>query len=145
MLPQQKVTIGRREWATLPDFGLLKLDVKVDTGAYTSSIHVDSCYEKDGKLHVIFLDDKHPAFNGKEIVFTQYRIKKVKSSNGESQERFFVKGNICIAALCFETEFSLTRRKGMRFPILLGRKLLNKRFVVDTSLKYMHQLISNTL
>jgi hypothetical protein len=33
-----------------------------------------------------------------------------------------------------KTEFSLTERKGMRFPILLGRRLLNKRFIIDTSL-----------
>jgi hypothetical protein len=37
------------------------------------------------------------------------------------------------------TEFSLTERRGMRYPILLGRKLLNKRFLIDTSLVNLSQ------
>lgn len=139
MLSKDKILIGRRELAVLPDFGLEQVKVKVDTGAYTSSIHVSSCHEEDGQLKVVFLDDKHAAFTGQEMNFIKYRTKKVKSSTGQVQERYFVFGTICIAGLCFQTEFSLTVRKGMRYPILLGRKVLNNRFVVDTSKKYIHE------
>lgn len=145
MLPEDKILIGRRELAVLPDFGLQQVKVKVDTGAYTSSIHVSQCQVQNDQLHVVFLDDKHPAFTGQEMHFTQFRTKKVKSSNGETQERFFVFGTICLAGLCFRTEFSLTVRKGMRYPILLGRKVLNKRFIVDTSKKYIHEPIALSL
>ncbi|MEN9700411.1 MAG: hypothetical protein RLZZ301_1609 [Bacteroidota bacterium] len=138
MVYPDKILIGRRELADLPDFGLQHVQVKVDTGAYTSSIHVSKCEELDGKLRVIFLDDQHPGFSAKEMVFERFRKKKVKSSTGQVQERYFVFGQICLADLCFKTEFSLTVRKGMRFPILLGRKVLNKRFLVDTSRKYIH-------
>jgi len=48
-------------------------------------------------------------------------------------------GRIRIAGRLIKTEFSLTQRSGMRYPILLGRKLLNKNFMVDTSLKYVHK------
>jgi hypothetical protein len=139
MLSTDKILIGRRELAVLPDFGLQQVKVKVDTGAYTSSIHVSSCREEDGQLKVIFLDDMHAAYTGQEMNFAKYRTKKVKSSTGQVQERYFVFGTICIADLCFRTEFSLTVRKGMRYPILLGRKVLNNRFVVDTSKKYIHE------
>lgn len=142
MLPEDKILIGRRELAVLPDFGLQQVKVKVDTGAYTSSIHVSSIHEDAGILKVVFLDDKHPAFTGQEMQFKKFRTKKVKSSNGDTQERYFVFGTICIAELCFRTEFSLTVRKGMRYPILLGRKVLNNRFVVDTSKKYIHEPLS---
>lgn len=145
MLPEDKILIGRRERAVLPDFGLQQVKVKVDTGAYTSSIHVSQCQVQNDQLQVVFLDDKHPAFTGQEMHFTQFRTKKVKSSNGETQERFFVFGTICLAGLCFRTEFSLTVRKGMRYPILLGRKVLNKRFIVDTSKKYIHEPIALSL
>ncbi len=140
MLSAEKVLIGRRELAKLPDFGLKELKVKVDTGAYSSSIHVSSCIENNGQLNVVFLDPNHPAFTGKTIHFDRFRFKKVKSSNGEIQERFFVFGTICMAGICLETEFSLTHRMGMRYPILLGRKLLNNRFIVDTSKKYIHPI-----
>jgi hypothetical protein len=141
MLPQDKTIIGRRELAALPDFGLEQVKVKVDSGAYTSSIHVSSCYEQQGKLHVVFLDNKHPGFTGHEMHFKKFRTKKVKSSNGEVQERYFVFGTICIAGLTIQTEFSLTVRKGMRYPILLGRKILNKYFLIDTSKKYLYHPI----
>lgn len=133
-----KMIIGRREVANLPEFGLNHVDVKVDSGAYTSSIHVTHCKEiasEEGPLlEVIFLDDKHASFDNVMHYFKNFRIKKVKSSTGQEQLRYFIKCTIEILGRKIKTEFSLTERRGMRFPILLGRKLLNKRFIIDTSL-----------
>ena len=138
-----KTLIGRRDVSNLPDFGLEGVAVKVDSGAYTSSIHVTICQEieKNGKkkLEVVFLDGNHPAYTGKPIYFTTYRRKKVKSSTGHDQFRFFIKGSIEILDRKVNTEFSLTERRGMRYPILLGRKLLNKCFLIDTSLVNLSQ------
>ena len=135
---KEKTLIGRRDYANLPQFGLNNVEVKVDSGAYTSSIHVTACREIDRKgaklLEVIFLDEQHPAYSGNTILFPEYRIKKVKSSTGQEQLRYFVKGRIELLGRRFTTEFSLTERRGMRYPILLGRKVLNNRFVIDTSL-----------
>jgi hypothetical protein len=137
-----KSMIGRREWASLPEFGLKNVKVKIDTGAYSSSIHASLIEEKDGVLSVVFLDSNHPDFQNNPFFFKEYRRKKVKSSNGIVQERYFIKTYIVLGSVKIKTEFSLTQRKGMRYPILIGRKLLNKRFLIDTSLKYT--LIKNT-
>lgn len=135
---REKTIIGRREIASLPQFGLYHVDVKVDSGAYTSSIHVCSCKEVELEgtmvLEVIFLDENHLAYDNEKHYFQEYRIKKVKSSNGHEQLRYFIKCTIELLGRKIKTEFSLTERKGMRYPILLGRKLLNKRFIIDTSL-----------
>jgi hypothetical protein len=135
---KDKMVIGRREVANLPEFGLDHVDVKVDSGAYTSSIHVSHCVEilgKDGPLlEVIFLDSRHASFDNVKHYFKTFRIKKVKSSTGHDQMRYFIKCTIELMGRKIKTEFSLTERKGMRFPILLGRRLLNKRFIIDTSL-----------
>jgi hypothetical protein len=41
----------------------------------------------------------------------------------------------------FPIELSLSERSDMKYPVLIGRKLLNRRFVVDTSKKYLsHKL-----
>lgn len=135
---KEKILIGRRETARLPDFGLENVKVKIDTGAYTSSIHVSYCKENNGRLEVVFLDDKHSEFNPGSFFFNDFRIRKVKSSTGVVQSRYFISGHIIISGLTIQTEFSLTERNGMRFPILIGRKLLNKYFIVDTSKKYRH-------
>ena len=137
-----KSIIGRREWASLPEFGLKNVKVKIDTGAYSSSIHVSLIEEVDGILYVVFLDSNHPEFQNNPFSFKEFRLKKVKSSNGIIQERYFIKTYIVLGSVKIKTEFSLTQRKGMRYPILIGRKLLNKRFLIDTSLKYT--LIKNT-
>ncbi len=135
---KDKIVIGRRETAQLLNFGLENVQVKIDTGAYTTSIHVSHCQESNGKLEVVFLDENHTSFNPKLIYFDKFRIRKVKSSTGQVQSRYFIFGQISIAGLTFQTEFSLTERKGMRFPILIGRKLLNNNFIIDTSTKYKH-------
>lgn len=131
-----KSIIGRREWASLPEFGLKNVKVKIDTGAYSSSIHASFIEETDGILHVVFLDSSYPDFKNIAYSFKDFRIKKVKSSNGIVQERYFIKTIILLGTKKIKTEFSLTQRKGMRYPILIGRKLLNKRYIIDTSLKY---------
>lgn len=135
-MSHSKTIIGRREWASLPEFGLKNVKVKIDTGAYSSSIHASFIEENDDILHVIFLDSTHPEFHNTYYSFKDFRIKKVKSSNGIVQERYFIKTHILLGSSKIKTEFSLTQRKGMRYPILIGRKLLNKRFIIDTSLKY---------
>lgn len=133
-----KTIIGRREWASLPTFGLKKVEVKIDTGAYTSSVHVSKIEETDGLLHVVFLDAAHPEFQQITHTFSDFRKKNVKSSNGHIQERYFIRTKIILAGRILNTEFSLTERKAMRYPILIGRKTLKKRFIVDPSLKYTH-------
>lgn len=129
--------IGRREMASLPEVKLNSIEVKIDTGAYSCSIHCCSIKEENNLLHVVFLDEKHPQFNNSIFTFSKFTKKKVKSSSGHVQERFFIKTTIQLGDKTYPTEFSLTRRSGMRYPILIGRKLLNKNFIIDTSHKYL--------
>jgi hypothetical protein len=134
----EKLIIGRRERADFPDIGLMNVDVKTDTGAYTSSIHVTQCEVKRVNdkeiLEVVFLDEDHPSYTGQVIRFEDFGQKKVKSSTGHEQMRYFVKLKILLLGRKIRTDFSLTKRNGMKYPILLGRKLLNRRFIVDPSL-----------
>lgn len=122
-----KKIIGRQETADLPTFGLMNQTVKIDSGAYTSSIDVVSVRNTDDALFVLF--DKA----SEEKIFKKFKIKRIKSSNGIVQERYVIKGTICLGETEYTTPFSLTNRSGMRYPILLGRKLLNKYFLIDTS------------
>lgn len=145
---KEKLLIGRREFVNFPDFSLKDVEVKIDTGAYTSSIHVAWCKEVstkegDALLEVVFLDPSHPSYSGKSHFFQNFRKKKVKSSNGQDQLRFFIKLKMEMMGLTFTTEFSLTERNGLRYPVLVGRKTLNKRFIVDTQLKHLSNKLKN--
>lgn len=67
-----------------------------------------------------------------------YKIKNVKSSNGKTEERIFVKTVIELSNKRYEVELSLTDRKDMKYPMLIGRKFLQGHFIVDVSLRYQH-------
>ena len=127
-----KIIIGRTDKVDFPKLGLSDIDVKIDTGAYTSSIHCTHIREEDDLLRCTFLDKPHPKFNGKEMVFAHYDITAVKSSNGEIQHRYVVQSNIRIFKKVFKISLTLSSRDDMRFPVLLGRKFLTKKFIVDT-------------
>lgn len=77
----------------------------------------------------------HPAFNQKEYCFFDFFQKKIKNSFGETEERFFIKTSIKIAGRTIKSIFSLTGRGRMKYPVLIGRRLLKNKFVVDVSLK----------
>lgn len=132
---QHKLTIGRTDRADFPDLNLDNVEVKVDTGAYTSSIHCSAIREEDNVLHAIFLDEDHPSQHGQPIQFTEYEIASVKSSNGQTELRYEVRSSIRLFGKKYKISLTLSDRAGMRFPVLLGRKFLSKKFIVDTELQ----------
>ena len=130
----KKNIIGRTDKADFPKLGFENIDVKIDTGAYTSSIHCNHIREEDDKLCCTFLDPQHPDYNGQEMIFNSYDITAVKSSNGEIQSRYMVQADIKIFAKTYKISLTLSSRDDMRFPVLIGRKFLTKKFIVDTEL-----------
>lgn len=132
-----KRIIGRKDLVSFPSFELKNVPVKIDSGAYSSSMHCQSIeiieFDEKEQLRVVFLDPAISGYTGKEVIFSDFKTKIVKSSNGIAQERYFVKGTVQLFGESYETVFSLTERTGLRNPILLGRRLLNKRFLIDTS------------
>lgn len=130
----EKIIIGRTDKVDFPKLGFSHVDVKIDTGAYTSSIHCTHIREKNDLLCCTFLDPQHPDYDGKEMIFAAYDITAVKSSNGKIQTRYVVQSNIRIFNKIFKISLTLSSREDMRFPVLLGRKFLTKKFIVDTSL-----------
>jgi hypothetical protein len=130
-----KKTIGRREKINLPKWGLKNITAKIDTGAYTSSIHCEFAEEKiENSVPVLYfkvLSPEHKKYKNKLIRTEDFTEKVVKNSFGQEEVRFKVKTKVVMFGEEFEAEFTLTDRSKMRIPILLGRKLLRKRFLVD--------------
>ncbi|WP_372641982.1 ATP-dependent zinc protease [Ancylomarina sp.] len=131
--------IGRIDKADFPELNLLDIDIKVDTGAYTSSIHCHDVQEieLDGEKFIEFklLDPSHTQYNSKIFKVKNYEVKSVKSSFGAVEQRFIVNTKIVIFGKEYSIKLSLSERSDMRIPILLGRRFLNKKFIVDTSSK----------
>ena len=134
-IKDKKIVIGRTDKADFPKLNFEDIDIKVDTGAYTSSIHCKDIEEVDGTLCAIFLDESHPQFHGRKIEFTDYEITTVRSSNGVSDQRYEVQSNIKLFDRLFKISLTLNNRQEMRYPVLLGRKFLSKKFIVDPELQ----------
>jgi len=129
--------IGRNEYVSIPKLNFFNIKAKIDTGAYSCSIHCSEIHlNADGTVQFNLLDNSHEDYTDKKIVVPISNIKKVKSSNGTIEERIFIELEIEIFGKLYLTELSLTDRKDMKLPMLLGRKFLKKRFIVDVSLKY---------
>mgnify|MGYP001442248938 FL=1 len=58
------IIIGRCDVADFPLLAIKDIAIKIDTGAYTSSIHCKDIQVKENKLHCVFLDPEHPEYNG---------------------------------------------------------------------------------
>jgi len=132
-------TIGRVDKADFPALDLQNIEVKIDTGAYTSAIHCESIeeVEKEGRKFVqfkLFISDGKSSEN-MELSAHNYALKNIKSSNGLYEERFVIESTIVLFGKTYPISLSLTDRSTMRYPILLGRQLLKKRFIVNVARK----------
>lgn len=128
--------IGYVESVDLPGLELFGLDAKIDTGADSCSMHCDAIEVKGEKVTFTLHDEVHTAYHGKRLTLPIFKIKKVKSSNGKSEERVFVKSMLKLGCHIYAAEISLTNRENMKYPMLIGRRFLSRKYLIDVSHKY---------
>jgi hypothetical protein len=136
---KEKEIIGWTVLADLPRLRLNGIIAKIDTGANYCTLHCHhiSVIMRDGKQVLCFnlLDPSHPGYKDKTIRFTDYIEKFIKNSFGDTEKRYLIKTSIRIHGRRIKTWISLTDRGNMKYPMLLGRKILRNKFIVDVSIK----------
>jgi hypothetical protein len=138
--------IGRIEQVDLPEWNFNALEAKIDTGAYTSSLHchhIDPFKKGDEDwIRFYLLDPDHESYSDQKLEMPIHDQREVKSSNGEAELRYFVQTKINFYDGIYTIEFSLTDRSGMKYPLLIGRKFLKKGpFVVDVTISNKNKSI----
>lgn len=135
MTTDRLTIIGRAERADLPDLGVTGVPVKIDTGADASSIWAHVIERRDDNLHVVFFDEQSDFYTGEEHVFSEdeFQITRVANSFGQRQIRYKIKLRIRIKGRIINGTFTLSDRSKKLYPILIGRALLTKKFLVDVS------------
>lgn len=132
-MKKERIIIGRRDKADFPQLELEGIDVKIDSGAYTSSFHCHQIqqFTQNGKERVkcFFLDPEHHLYHEKELVFDVHKIRRVKSSNGQVEERISIKTEIELFGNNYPIELTLTERTDMRYPVLLEENSFRKSFL----------------
>lgn len=125
---KSKTIIGSEEFISFPEVGIDSISARIDTGAATSSLGVKKILEKDGVLCCTMP-------NHQQVCFKDYKKKIIKSSFGHIEERYVIRLLVNISGRKIRTDFTLADRSKMAFPVLIGRKLLRNKFIVDISLK----------
>jgi hypothetical protein len=127
--------LGRYDRIDLPGLKLKNIHVKVDTGAYRCSLHCHHVEVVNGTLYFVLLDQEHPGFTGKKFAFKKYEERDIRNSFGETERRFVIVTTVRIFNEDITAEFSLCNRGSLKFPILIGRKILRNRFLIDVKKK----------
>jgi len=130
--------LGRNDRVDLPQLGLFNIHAKVDTGAYTCCLHCSRAEVVNGQLEFTLLDEEHPEFTGLKFVFKKFTQREIRNSFGEAELRYIIKTQIKIFDHKIRAEFSLSNRGNLKFPVLLGRKILRNRFLIDVTKKDLY-------
>ena len=133
--------LGWREWVALPTLGLSRVRAKVDSGARSSSLHVDVQWRfseggapwvgfrlTTGKAITRVVEGQAPIFDERDVA----------DSGGHRSRRIFLRTQLLLAGQSRDIDINLTDRRGMLFPMLLGRTALADVFTVDPARSFIH-------
>ena len=134
--------VGWREWLRLPDLCATRIKVKVDTGARSSCLHAFNVdvVEENGQQIVYF--DIHPIQNSTNktvrvsSLLIEYRT--IRSSSGHEELRPVIRTHASFGETTWPIEITLTNRDQMGFRMLLGRRAMAHRFIVDPAKSFVH-------
>ncbi len=128
----------RAGWTELVSFPRLKaqLRAKLDTGAKTSALdgHNQERFQRDGTDWISFILTTQAGENMR-VERPIVRLAKIRRAGVPTETRPVVAMMVCVAGITRRTEFTVNDRSGMAFPVLLGRRFLAGRIVVDAGVQ----------
>ena len=133
--------IGWRENVVLPQLGIEKIKVKIDTGARSSALHAFNIaeFKRDGKDLIRF--QVHPLQRDRALtVSTEAELleyRKVRNSGGVAQLRPVILTEIRLGESSWSIELTLTNRDVMGFRMLLGRQAVRNKFLIDPGRSFL--------
>jgi len=130
-----KRRIGVWEEVSIPEWNLHGIQAKIDTGAYTSSIDVSN---------VVIFEAEEGFAPYAEITFgvgeesqtvtaPVVAFRRVRNPSGHVTNRPIVSAVLSLGGKKFRTTINLHRREGMTYRMIVGRKALAGRFVIDVT------------
>ncbi len=114
--------------------GIKNIPAKVDTGADSSSVWATGIHINASKQLVFrLLGPSSPLYTGEEIIVDDFQVRQVRNSTGDVSIRYRVTLPAIICGKRIRANFTLSDRSRNKFPVLIGRKTLQNKFLVDVS------------
>ena len=136
----QRILVGWREWLVLPELGVPGIRAKIDSGARSSALHVDAHWRftEGGAPWVGFRlspDGVHgPVIEAAAPMLDE---RDVTDSGGHRTRRIFLRTRLRLAGIEREIDINLSDRRGMLFPMLLGRTAMARVFTIDPARSFL--------
>lgn len=132
--------IGWTEDIDLPEWDVVRLRAKVDTGARSSALHVENLIELPrNRVRFDVVVHREKRDRHVHVVTPVTRRSRVRSSNGQTETRYFVTTTMRLGSVEREIEISLVDRGKMIHRMLLGRSALSGPFLIDPSRRTVQQ------
>jgi hypothetical protein len=135
--------LGWREWVALPDLGIQLIKAKVDTGARTSALNATSMEEfvHNGKgmvrFEVFISGIKHSSSSRFFCNAPVVDSREVTNSGGHREHRIVISTRLQLGLTTELVEITLTNRGSMKFPMLIGRSAIRRRYLVNPGRSYL--------
>lgn len=126
--------IGSTEYVKVENID--HIPAKIDTGADSSSIWASNIdVDKDGTLSFMLFDEDSKFYTGEKITRKkdEYKVKIVRSGHGDERIRYRTELDLEVNGHKIHAMFTLANRSRNNFPILIGRRTLKNKFLVDVS------------
>src|SRR6056300_2074827 len=133
-----KRVVGWKENAALPDLNVKNVIAKIDTGANLASIDAADIkiVSRDKVKYVKFKVMKRNNTVRKTSA-PLAGFKRIKSSNGDVERRPYIKTRLLVDGISKKIELTLTDRGPMDYTMLIGRKALGRRWLVNPAISYL--------
>lgn len=128
----------------MPDWGIARLRVKLDTGARSSAIHVRDLEVTDGPrgdappvvtFHVVLGSGERA--RTREVTAPVVGFRSVRDTRANPERRPVVRTRLVCGPIDREIDVTVTDRTGMNFRMILGRTALEDACVVDPRHGYL--------
>lgn len=129
----ERQTIGHVEDVRIVEGGVT-FKARIDSGAETSSLGVSDLveFQRDGKPWVRFTT-ANDAGRALTLERPVVRAANVRRSGTAVQRRYVVSIGLCLGRVFADAEVSLADRAGMAYRVLIGRRFLADRFLIDVA------------
>jgi hypothetical protein len=136
-----KITIGWREWVSLPGLDIPAIKAKIDTGARTSTLHAFDIKAYEGEACKLITFSIRPLQRRKKLILrcqaALLERRMVSDSGGHRELRYVIQTPVTLGGRIWPIEITLTDRGSLRFRMLLGRTAIRGRYLVDPEKSYL--------